>query len=146
MLKTLYIISVNLTTCHAAPHGMCSAIEPWEENFCVAWPLCCGFFLQVLKTSQCRGGVVEIFNWHFKFYAWFIGGIKWWACSIRRVLASSADSLGWDVWVPLGPWSRSGPQQPPNSWLGMPQAPGWVSWPQQPPTRWSTGGRVSLWT
>jgi hypothetical protein len=154
MLKTLYIHFCQFdhvsygTTWHVSGHRAVRRYFLCGPTF-VLW-----LFLQVMKTSQCRGGVVEISNWHFKFYAGSIGDIKWWACSIRRVPASSADSLGWDA---VGAtWLRPGLQQPPHSSLGMPQASGWVPWPQQPPTgrggvevpiaAWAVAERVSSWT
>jgi hypothetical protein len=79
-----------------------------EKNFFCGPIFVLWLFLQVLKISQCRGGAVEIFNWHFKFYTWSIDDIKWWACRIRRVADSSADSLGWAVvgatWPSVAAW------------------------------------------
>jgi hypothetical protein len=47
------------------------------------------------RVAKCSKSCIIIPD--FKSYASSIGGIKWWVSRIRRVAASSADSLGWDA-------------------------------------------------
>jgi hypothetical protein len=154
MLKNLVHSFMSIWPRVVRHHMACIRPSSHEKIF-IVWPdLRVVAFFAGSKYLTMQGSCCQNSNWHFNFYAGSISGIKWWACSIRRVPASSADSLGWDAvgvtWPVDETWPSAAASQfvgdATGVWVGPVATAAARGGVGVPVAAWSVGGRVSSWT